>query len=64
MYFKSKPSIMIHFKITIENKYFLPQGNVFRCNLDSDFRQFECQQSDISIKYLSSTITSPQLGFY
>lgn len=34
---------------------------MFQCNLNSEFRQHECNQSDIGVKYLSSSISSPEL---
>lgn len=34
---------------------------MFQCNLESEFRKQECDQSDIGVKYLSSNISSPQL---
>lgn len=38
------------------------QGNVFQCNLDNQFREFKCQQSTLNLKYINTSVTSPDLG--
>jgi invasion protein IalB len=38
------------------------QNNTFQCSLDQNFRDLECQQRDLALQYVTSSISSPQLG--
>lgn len=38
------------------------RDNVFQCNLNTDFRDIRCGNSNLSLKYVESTLNSPQLG--
>ena len=40
------------------------QNNTFQCSLDQNFRDLECQQKDLSLQYVTSSISSPKLGNY
>ena len=37
------------------------RDNVFQCNLNTDFRDIKCGSSKLSLKYIESTLSSPQL---
>jgi len=38
------------------------QNNTFQCALDQNFRDMECQQKDLALQYVTSSISSPKLG--
>ena len=40
------------------------QNNTFQCSLDQNFRDLECQQKDLTLQYVTSSISSPKLGNY
>ena len=35
---------------------------MFQCHLDETFRDFDCSNSNIGLKYITSSILSPKLG--
>ena len=43
---------------------YLLQNNVFYGSLEQDFRNIECQKSNIILNYVDNSVISPQFGRY
>lgn len=45
-----------------QNFVLLFQDSIFRCNLETQFRNQECKKSNLLLSYVESNIASPQFG--